>query len=238
VDQEQIGPPAPAGRSPRLRHGRRPGNGAVAVVLAAAAVVAAVVGTRAAMISNNATDAWQSALRTEVKRSAAAINDVSYLYQIEFPQAMLILPARLVADTLRAAAAGHDKEVALALEEEAAIRQQAVDLMSGTTPLLEGSAYVLPSGGLDLGRRLADIRAAGPEGPQLLALNPGALMETGDRLAHKASMLTLALIPISLCALLGILAQPLIRRRVWLLAGGLVALAGGAVMAVVVEVVA
>ena len=52
------------------------GYGGVAVLLAIAAVVAAIIGASASMISGSASDSWQSALRTEVKRSAAAMNDV------------------------------------------------------------------------------------------------------------------------------------------------------------------
>ncbi len=238
MDQEQMSPPSAEGDRAGARHGYQPGNVAVAVVLAVAAIAAALVGTRASMISNNASNAWQSALRTEVKRSAAAINDVSYLYQIELPQAVRVLPARLIADALRAAEAGQSKEVVQALETEASVQMQVVDVMSATTPLLTGSDYMLPSGGFDLGKRLADLRSSGPEGPELLALDPASLVAEGDRLADKASRLAYALIPISLCAFLGILAQPLRRRRSWLLGAGLAALVCGSVMALAVEVIA
>ena len=63
------------------------GYGGVAVLLAIAAVVAAIIGARASMISSVANDSWQSALRTEVKRSAAAMNDVQTLYQSDLPTA-------------------------------------------------------------------------------------------------------------------------------------------------------
>jgi len=235
-------PPAPVGGDHRggeaARNGRPKGNIAVAVLLAIAAVVAAAIGTRASMVSSEASGAWQSALRTEVKRSVGAINDVSLLYLTEYPQAMRVLPAKMIADALRAAEAGQIETVAQALESEAARQLELVDALSATSPLTDGAAYVLPSGGFDLGKRLADIRAGGAEGPELLALDPDGLIATGDRLADKATLFTYALIPTSLCALLGILARPVRRYRRVLLAAGAAALYCGAVMALAVEVIA
>jgi hypothetical protein len=238
MDHDQATPPPPPLERPSGRQRRQPGSGPVAFVLAAAAVAAAIVGTFASIISNDASDSWQSALRTEVKRSAGALNDVSYLYLFEFPEAAQVVSARLSADALRAAGEGRGKEVAEALEAEAAVQEQIAGLLSASTPLTETSAYLLPSSGLDLGQRLADIRASGSEGPDLLALDPESLVAAGDRLGSKASLLTFALIPISLAAFLGIVAQPLRRWRARLLLGGLAALAGGSLMALIVGVAA
>jgi hypothetical protein len=210
----------------------------VAILLAVAAIVAAVIGTRASVISNGASDAWQSALRTEVKRSAGATNDASFLYLTEYPQAMRVLRIRMIADALRAAEAGQSKAVVQALEAEAALQLQLVDLLSATSALTADSVYALPSGGFDLGARLAAVRTEGPEGPELVALDPDGVVASGDRLADKATLLTYALFPTSLCALLSILARPVRRYRRVLLAGGLVALIVGTVMALVVEVLA
>lgn len=220
------------------RPGHQRGNGTVAVLLAIAAVVAALVGARASVVSSNASDVWQSALRAEVKRSAGATNDASLLYLTEFPPAVRVLSARMLADALRAAEAGQSKAVVEALELEAALQLQLVGLLSATTPLSAESAYVLPSGGFDLGKRLAAIRSEGSVGSDLLALDPDSLVATGDQLADKATLLTYALILISLCALLGILAQPVRRYRRMLLAAGVVALVCGVAMALAVEVLA
>jgi len=59
-------PEAPA-RSPGDHRG-------VALLLGTVAVVAALVAARASALSSDATDAWQSALRTEVKRATAGLD--------------------------------------------------------------------------------------------------------------------------------------------------------------------
>jgi len=89
----------------------------------------------------------------------------------------------------------------------------------------------LASGGLDLGKRLAVLRAKSPD---LLTLNPDGLEAAGDKLAHKAELLMMALLPTSAAAFLGVLAQPFRRRRLILLRLGSAALAGGAIMALAV----
>ena len=210
------------------------GNGGVAILLAIAAVVAALIGARASMVSSDANDAWQSALRTEVKRSAAAMDDVQSLYQQDLPKAIEILRAQILTERLQAAQAGQTPAVAHALEVEAGVQTLLVQTLLSDSRLSD-SKYALPSGGFDLGKRLADIRAASPN---LVALDPDALQARGDALAQKALLLTLALLPTSLCALFGVLAQPLRRYRRALLGSGSVALAIGVVMALGVEVLA
>jgi len=211
------------------------GHGGVATLLTAAAVVAAIIGFRAAVISGSASDSWQSALRTEVKRSAAAMEDVNSLYQTELPIAVRILQARAVQSELLAAAQQASGPTRAALVTEADVQGQLITALSSSSELATNSSYALDSGGLDLGKALADLRA---QSPDLLALDPDGLESTGDELANKAQLTILALIPTSLAALFGVLAQPVRSRRRLLLGLGTVALAGGAVMAVAVEVLA
>jgi hypothetical protein len=120
-----------------------------------------------------------------------------------------------------------------ALLMEASVDAQIASALAKSTELATNADYALASGGLDLGRRLADLRN---QQPALLALDPDTLQATGDKLAAKAATMTTALIPTSVAAFLGVLAQPFRRRRVLLIRLAAVALAGGAIMAVVVEV--
>lgn len=211
------------------------GHSGVALLLATAAVVAAIIGARASFVSNAASDSWQSALRTEVKRSAAAMEDVRYLYQSELPVAIRILEAQLLQGELQAAAAIETGPAKQALQSEADVQAGIIAGLSSSSNLAGKPAYALPSGGFDLAKRLADL---GAQYPALVALDPNSLETAGDGLAHEAEMLTLAMLPTSIGAFLGVLAQPFKRRRGLLLAAGSVAVAAGAVMALGVEVLA
>jgi hypothetical protein len=211
------------------------GNGRVAVLLAVAAVVAALIGWQAAVISNSAGSDWQSALRTEVKRSAAAQEDVRYLYQNELPVAIRVLQARALESAYRAAAKTATGPAQLALKVEADTQAQVASALEKNYELSSSPAYALPSGGLDLAKRLADLRATSPG---ILALDPGALETQGDALASRANLLTLTLLPTSIGALFGVLAQPLRRYRDRFLALGWtgVVVGGGLALAIFGEV--
>ena len=207
------------------------GHAGVAVLLTVAAIVAALIGVGAAMTSSSASDSWQSALRTEVKRSAGAMEDVRYLYQAELPVAVRIEQARVLEAEMLAAAQGESGAIKQALLMEAGVQAQIVSALVPSSVLASKSDYALASGGFDLAKRLADLRT---QNPVLLGLDPDALKATGDRLAHKAELLTLALLPTSGAAFLGVLAQPLRRRRLLLLRLGSAALASGAIVAAAV----
>ena len=211
--------------------GQEHGHAGVAILLTVAAVVAALIGVGAAMTSSSASESWQSALRTEVKRSAGAIEDVRYLYQTELPIAARIVQVRIVEAELLAASQGESGATKQALLMEASVQAQVASALSSSSDLATTSDYALASGGLDLGKRLAALRA---KSPSLLALDPDGLEASGDKLAHKAELLMTALLPTSAAAFLGVLAQPFRRRRLLLLRLGSVTLAGGAIMALAV----
>ena len=207
------------------------GHAGVAILLTVAAVVAALIGVAAAMTSSSASDSWQSALRMEVKRSAGAMEDVRYLYQAELPIAIRVVEARILEAELLAASQGESGATKQALLKEASVQAQIASAVLPSSELAAKSDYALASGGLDLGKRLADLRA---KDPTLLALDPDGLEAAGDRFANKAELLMLALLPTSAAAFLGVLAQPFRRRRLLLLRLGWAALAGGAVLALAV----
>jgi hypothetical protein len=210
---------------------REHGHTGVAILLTVAAIVAALIGVGAALTSSAASESWQSALRTEVKRSAGAMDDVRYMYQAELPIAIRIVEARIVESELLAASQGASGATKQALLMEASVQAQIVSALAPSSVMATTAEYTLASGGLDLGKRLAALRA---QSPSLLALDPDGLEATGDRLANKAELLMTALLPTSAAAFLGVLAQPFKRRRLLLLRLGSVALAGGAVMALAV----
>jgi hypothetical protein len=211
------------------------GSGAVAFLLAASAVVAAVVAARASFISSAASGNWQSAVRTEVKRAAGAVEDIRFLYQSEAGPAFAIAQARILEDELRKAAATQTGAVHDALVREADVQAGIITSLLPASELASGSAYALPSGGFDLGRRLADLRATAPD---FLALDPDSIQAAGDRSAGEGVRLTSAAIPISIAVLFGALAQPVVTRRRELLIAGWIALAIGIGWAITVELIA
>jgi hypothetical protein len=210
---------------------REHGHAGVAILLTVAAIVAALIGVGAALTSSSASDSWQSALRTDVKRSAGAMEDVRYMYQAELPIAIRIVQARIFQSELLAASQGESGATKQALLMEASVQAQIVSALEPSSVLAAKAEYTLASGGLDLGKRLATLRA---QNPSMLTLDPDNLEATGDRLAHKAELLMMALLPTSTAAFLGVLAQPFRRRRLLLLRLGSAALAVGAIMALAV----
>jgi hypothetical protein len=209
-----------------LEAAREPGHYSVAALLAVAAVIAAAISARAFMLSSSADDSWQS---------AAVMVDVRGLYQDELPVAVQILEARILSAEFGSAADAASGSARQALELQAEAEASVADALSSSSELAGNAAYALPSGGFDLASRLAALRNASPD---LLALDPDALQSEGDDLANKARLMTLTLLPISAGALLGVMAQPLRRHRVWLLTFGSAAVAAGVLMAVGVEALA
>jgi hypothetical protein len=206
----------------------------VAILLGAAAITAAIVGALAAGHSSDASDAWNSAVRLDLKRATAAIEEVRYLYQAEFPQAVTVMSAREQAAAYSAAASA-DPANAPALTIAAGGQANAASAMEQSVPLVSDSKYALPDGGVDLARRLSDLRN---ENADMVAIDPGAAQALGDSLAAKSGWLVIALIPLGLCALLGTLAQAFRGSRTVLLLGGSVLLGVGVIAAVAAEVLA
>ena len=223
-----------SGGAPKEGQGDESHRG-VAVLLGLAAILAAIVGVRATGLSSDASDTWQSALRTEVKRSAGALEDIRYLYQTEVPPVVTIIGTRIQEAELRAAAAKESGAVADTLAREADVKANVLAAISPSYELATNPAYARPNGGVNLGLRLADLRNGKPD---LVALDPDAIQATGDALGAKAAAMTLPLLPIGVAALLAALAQPFASRRRMLLGAGAVVLALGALAAVTVELLA
>jgi hypothetical protein len=226
-------PPPPAAAPPPAAppsSGTEPALLRMAFLLAAAAMAAAIVGARVSMLSGEASGKWESAVRLEVKRAAGAQESVRYLYDVEVPLAIRIIEARLIETRLEALPSGQTSGQAVAIEKGVQIEVlKALEPSSDLTKPI----YALPSGGVDLGKRLADLRQ---DHPDQLTLDPESTQTQGDLLAQKAERLSLALVPFGLCALLGVLAQAFASRRRQLLRSGWVVFALGAAVAVAVEV--
>jgi len=202
----------------------------VAVLLALAAMAAAIVGARAWVYAGDASGKWQSAVRLEVKRSAGAQESVRYLYDVEMPLAIRVMEARMILARLNALPVGTAASQAVQIEKQV---QTEVLKVFERDSILTQPGYALPSGGSNLGRGLAELRA---ENPDQLALDPEGARNEGDRLASKAFDLSLSLIFFGLCAFVGTLAKAFAGRRVLLLRLGWVVLGLGVLMAAAMEV--
>lgn len=140
---------------PRSRAGRWLNMLQAAVTIVVAAVVAA-----SAVLSSRADGAWNEASRQETTWSAGLIEDSRHVYGDEAPLALTVAVSEARARALRQAA-----KADLVSWEATAEAQTAGNLRqahTGSGGLLDGDRYRLPGGGLDVARRLADIRAAEP----------------------------------------------------------------------------
>ena len=203
----------------------------VAVLLAVAAIAAALVGARVSILSNDASGKWQSSVRQEIKRSTAVEEDVRWLYENELPRIIQILQTRLVIAALPTAPSG-DANVDAAVARERKIQQDVLTVLEDNFDPARAD-YSLPGGGVDLGKRLSELRASYPE---LLNIDPIAVRNQGERLAYKATVMSVALVPLGLVGLLGALAQTFERRRRELLLAGFTILAIAAAFALISEV--
>jgi hypothetical protein len=227
---------APEEALPETRAGiRDPTSRSLALLLAAAAVVAAIVGTRANMLSGSASSAWQEALRSEIKRSAATTEDIRFVYASEARIAFQLITAQVREQELRAEAERRSGAERESLLFEAEVQAAVVDGLRQAVPMAADDTYLLPDGGYDLVRRLADTRA---EHPELVALDPEAPQVRGDRSAARSVLMAATSIPIGVTFLLGALAQPFKSRRRILRAAAAASLSTAIVLAVAVELFA
>ena len=101
-------------------------------------------------------------------------------------------------------------EVKSALEAEATVQQQLVDLIGPSSELVSDPRYALPDGGYDLQLRLADDRARPT--PQARRRTRWRCSSAGDAAQHEANRLMLATLGIGVAFLCGALAQAFSRR--------------------------
>jgi hypothetical protein len=204
----------------------------LAILLALAATVAAVLGARAAVVSSAASDVWQTAVREEVKRSAALVEDVRYVYADEAAVALRAAAAAVEADELRRSAASLGEAEKSVAESEASVRQTSADTLAGAFDLTKDPRY-RAGDGYDVAARLADVRN---EHPELVALDPDATMATGSEDSRHGWRLVAATILAAVAFLCGSLAQAFPRYRLPLTVAGFALIALAAAAAVLVEV--
>jgi hypothetical protein len=224
---------APEPVPPRASATEDGGRPYVALLAAAAAIVIAFLGVRASFLGSEASAAWQSAVRQEVKRAAATVEDIRYLYENEaLPTLQLVEVELLEEEYQRAADATAEGPVKDALEAEAGRYRQLLDLYRAGSLIANDPKYALDGGGYDLVTRLVDLRSANPD---LVTIDPDALVAAGDAASANASEYLRAAIPVSLTFLAAALANGFPRRRRPFLAAGVVTMVIGIAAAIAVE---
>jgi hypothetical protein len=227
----RAGPPPTYRAAPAAREDDDAGARWVAVLLAFAALLAATLATRAAFLSDDASDAWQTALRQELRRSVAALTDIRYVYGPLGDMTFMIATQEVLAEEYRSGAQGAEPAFADVLEAEARVHEGVVEAMlpsleiAGDPPRLEG-------GGFDLGGALAAERERMPD---LVAIDPDASQAEGDRLARQATLTLAASLPVGFAFLAGALAMPYRRHRRLLMTVGWAACGVAIVAALMLE---
>jgi len=215
------------------RAGRR--DGAVVVLLSAAAILAAIIATRAAFLSADASDAWNLALREEIRRSAATVEDVRFVYTVEGPIAFRVAAAEVRRAEFQLAAdatSGAPRDAALT---EASIQAGVAEALRPSSDVALDSSYALPAGGYDLLARLVANRARFAD---LLAIDPEPDQAAGDAASRQAVLMVVAGIAVGIALLCGPLVRAFGPWRRSLLMTGTIAVATGAVVALAVEFLA
>lgn len=226
---------APARAKPTVKAAQDRRDRAVVLLLATAAVLAAIIATRASFLASEAAGHWQQAVRSEIKRAAATVEDVRYLYTSEAPFAYRIAEARVREAASRAAAVDATGEARAALVYDADVQKALADALLPASEIAADPRYELPEGGFDLSARLADNRARFPD---LVAVDPDPEQTAGDRVSDKAVMLVAAGLPVGPTLFLGALATAFRGYRRRLLAAGAISLATATILALGIEFLA
>jgi hypothetical protein len=214
------------------RRGPREQDDDVAVLALAAAIAIAVLTGVATWWSSQAGGAWQTALREELKWSAAAVEDIRFVHADQAPDIFRADLADARAQALRREASGSS---GLAGEVGRAEARTELELAFRTRQRLGLSpdqlqAYRLPDGGFGLARRLADERNLHPD---LVGLDPEPEQADGDRASGEASWAAAAAVPVAaafVLAALATLARRGSRNRVLLLRCGYLLLGASALL--------
>ncbi len=194
----------------------------VALLIAVTAIVAALITLVAVGSSSDASGSWQSALRQEVARGAAAVEDIRYVYSVEAPGAFEVAVGEVQAQEYRAAAASAAPEVRSRLEARAQVLEMATGVIKPSIEMAT-AAYALPSGGYDPLKRLSEELAD----PARVNRDPDGAMAAGDSAAERANRLMGSIVVVGFALLFGALAQAFRgARRVFLACGWLVLGAG------------
>lgn len=174
-----------------------------AILLALTAVAVVVIGARASLVSSSASEAWQEAVRQQVKQAAAYVEDIRYVYDDEVPRAVRIMEARFRAQELTASTEGLSGPSEEAVFMEQLLQSGLAKDLESVSKLTSDPRYTTDFG-FDTARRLSDIRS---ENPELVSVDPDRRQAQGDLASRHAVRLVGATTVIAVAFLVGSLAQ-------------------------------
>ena len=220
----------PTSQGPTARPPRAPstegGDRGVALLLATAAVVAAIITLVALNSANDASGAWQSSLRQDVKRGVAAVEDIRFIYEVEGPAAFQVATQEVQAQEYRTAASSAAPDIRTQLDARAQVLEMTVEALRPSVAMAV-PAYALSAGGYDVLKRLSERLAD----PTRIVTDPDATMALGDAAAARADRLIDSIVVIGFAFLFGALAQTFTSARRKLLAMGWLVLGMGVLAA-------
>ncbi|MCD7439247.1 hypothetical protein K4B79_13525 [Streptomyces lincolnensis] len=169
--------------------------------------VAALATLLATLLFSEASGTYQEAVRQDVRRQGAVLEDIRFVYGDEAPLAFEVAVAQARADAL-GPLRGDGR---LAASEYRLAAQTAFGLRTaeGASPVLATDRYRHQSLGYDLPRRLSDVQRRSPE---LYALDPDATLRSGDR---RAAWGLAAAGVAGAAVLVAVLAAVVLRPRRW-----------------------
>lgn len=106
-----------------------------------AAAVIAAIGGWSSILADRGSDTWHEAVREHVKSSAAAVEDIRFVYDEEGPTALSVAEARILAEEYRRAAVGSPGSERELLLVEASANQQAAAVLQAGSELSEDPRY-------------------------------------------------------------------------------------------------
>jgi hypothetical protein len=225
------GPRAPRTRTGPAVNGETPTI--VAVLLACAAVVAAIIGARAAMVGDDGSDTWHSSIREDVKRDAALVEDVRFVYTEDAPLAFQVSEGNVRAEEAHREAEGTSGLTQEMLEAHAGAFEGVVRTVEPASKLAKDPDYELDNGGYNVLKRLVDVRN---ENPDLVELDPDATEAEASELSYESALLVASTLPAGLAFLCGALAHGFPSRRKWLVRIGFGLTALSLILAIIFEV--
>jgi hypothetical protein len=203
------------------------------VLVAVTAVVGVVIGFHASNVHGSAGGDATSAVRGDVKRGAAIVDDAERLYAEDAAIAFQMAEAQIRSEVDEAHAVKADPALTEDLRSDARIQVGLANALVHTSSWVTDPKAAPDIDGAALLQRLAAIRAVHPD---LTNIDVAALKASAEDGRRESTLLIGTLIPLAVAVLFASLAEVYEARRRLLVTVGWIATAAGALLAILIEV--